>query len=421
MYCPNGAVCLNIDQFFPESPALAPLSPGGVGIPITPQTYMPANNTLMETNMKKRNLFTLCASTLLAGGIASSAWAQDTISVGAVLPLTGPSATVGEDMRRGIEMGVDHVNANGGVLGKKLSVIVEDTGNNPTSALTAARKLATVDKVHAVLGEFSSSITLPVGQYLAKEKVIHMNIGSSSNKIRELGDTSFTLIGLEAAANKFAAQDVWDLGYRNVAVITPNNAYGQGVAEGFREEFEAKGGTIVAEVLYTGGQSTYRRELQQLARANPEAYVYTAYGHESAVINREAKELGLRELPWYAYIMSMCVSDTPAEIAQGQIGMELGSPTGELGEAYGKAFEAKYKEGYKTAFNGFGYDGIVMLAAAMEQGKGTSPEAIMAGMKLVSDAGFMGITGPIALDDEGQRKDPPYDRLKYDDGALVMR
>src|SRR5690606_20928480 len=163
-----------------------------------------------------------------------------------------------------------------------------------------------------------------------------------------------------------------------------------GVAHGFTEEFEKLGGKITAQILYTGGQSTYRRELQQLARAKPDAFLYTAYGHESAVINREAKELGLRNVPWYAYIMSMGFSDTPADIAEGQIGMELGTAQGDLGKAYEDTFKAKFKEGFKTAFNGYGYDGVLMLAAAIEQGKGATPAQIIAGLKAVSEAGFTG-------------------------------
>src|SRR5690554_1990752 len=371
--------------------------------------------------MKKRNFLKLAAGTLLVSGIFSTAWAQDTISIGAVLPLTGPSATVGEDIRRGIELGVEHVNANGGVLGKKLNVIIEDSGNNPTSAISAARKLATVDRVPAVMGEYSSSITLPMAQYLVKEGVVHLNIGSSSNKVRELGPTAFNIIGLEENGNRFAAKDVYELGYRNLAMIAPNNAYGQGVAHGFKDEFEKLGGKISAQVLYTGGQSTYRRELQQLARANPDAFLYTAYGHESAAINREAKELGLRNVPWYAYIMSMSVSDTPADIAEGQIGMELGSVKGDMGKGYEDAFKSKHNEGFKTAFNGYGYDGVLLLAAAIEQAKAATPEAITAGLKAVGEAGFTGVTGPIKFDDEGQRTDPPYDRLKYEGGGLVPR
>lgn len=153
--------------------------------------------------------------------------------MGAVLSLTGANATVGEDVRRAVALAVEHVNAEGGVLGKKFNVIVEDSGGNPTTALNAARKLVSVDKVPVVIGEYSSGISIPLGQYLVKEGITHINIASTSVKIRDLGATSFNLIGLEDKGNKFSAKDAWDQGYRSVAMIAPNNAYGQGVAHGF--------------------------------------------------------------------------------------------------------------------------------------------------------------------------------------------
>lgn len=370
--------------------------------------------------MKRRNFLSVCVGVVLQGTLLS-AIAQDSIQIGAILPLTGPSGTIGEDMRRGIMLGVDEVNSRGGVLGKKLSVIVEDSGNSPTSALTAARKLATVDKVPAVLGEYSSSITLPMAGYLVKESVTHVNIASSSVKIRSLGRSAYSLIGLEDVGNRYAAKDTYAMGWRKIAVIAPNNAYGQGVADGFRNEFEKLGGKVVAQALYTGGQSTYRRELQQLARSRPDAYLYTAYGQESAVINRESRELGLREIPWYAYIMSMCVSDTSPENAEGQVGMELGAIKGELGNAYERAFRAKFREGFKSVFNAYGYDAVLILAAAMTKARGATPAEIQRGLKEVGGGGFVGVTGPIVFDAENQRIDPPYDNLKYEGGKLVLR
>lgn len=220
------------------------------------------------------------AAAALALGLAATplpALAQETIHMGAVLSLTGANATVGEDVRRAVALAVDKVNADGGVLGKKFGVIVEDSGGNATTALNAARKLVSVDKVPVVIGEYSSGITLPMAQYLVKEGVAHLNIASTSIKIRDLGASSFNLIGLEDKGNQFSSKDVWDLGYRNVAMVAPNNAYGQGVVHGFKQEFEKLGGKVVTEVLYTAGQSTYRRELQQMARSNPDAYIYTAW------------------------------------------------------------------------------------------------------------------------------------------------
>ncbi|MYM69131.1 ABC transporter substrate-binding protein [Pseudoduganella sp. FT55W] len=362
-------------------------------------------------------------SSLLFALMLSSALpvlAQDPIRMGAVLSLTGANATVGEDVRRAVDMAVDKVNSQGGVLGKKFAVTVEDSGGNPTTALNAARKLVSVDKVPVVIGEYSSGISIPLGQYLVKEGVVHINIASTSIKLRELGATAYNVIGLENYGNKFSAADTWALGYRKVAIIAPNNAYGQGVAKGFKEEFEKLGGKVVTDVLYTAGQSTYRRELQQIARSAPDAYIYTAYGQEASIINREAYELGLRKTPWYGILLSMCLSDTPAEIAAGQLGMEVGSVDGAAGKAYAETFKARYKDGMKTSYTGYAYDAILMTAAAINKAKSTEPAAVAAALKEIGN-NYAGVTGAISFDADRQRLNPPYAKLKSEGGKVVPR
>lgn len=337
------------------------------------------------------------------------------VEIGAILPLTGASASIGEDQRRGIALAVERLNAAGGVLGKPFSVIIEDSGGRAPTALDAARKLISVNKVPAVLGEYSSGISIPMGQYLVKEGAVHINIGSSSPKVRDIGDTSFSVIGLDDVSAKFAADDVKALGYKKAAFIAPNSAYGQGVAAEFKKNFIAGGGQLVSELLYTPGQSTYRRELQQMAQFEPDVYVYSAYGQEAAVINREAFDLALNKTPWYAIYLTMCTTDTPAQIANGQMGMEV-SAVGPKGDAYRSAYQAKYKEPLKSAYGSYAYDGVMLLAAAIEQAKSTERPAVLAATKTVG-ANFEAATGAIAFDSDGQRTVQPYDKVKYQNGV----
>ena len=138
------------------------------------------------------------------------------------------------------------------------------------------------------------------------------------------------------------------------------------------------------------------------------------------MLNREALELGLREQPWYAILLSMSLSDTPANIAQGQLGMEVGSFVGPAGKAYADAFAAKYKEGMKTSYTGYAYDAVLMTAKAIQQAGSTEPAAVQAALAKVGK-GYEGVTGAIAFDDGRQRLDPPYARLKYDGGKVVPR
>ncbi len=370
-------------------------------------------------NFKLRHIATaVCVTASMVA--ASAASAEDTIQMGAVLSLTGSSATVGEDVRRAVDIAVDEINDDGGVLGKKFEVIVEDSAGNTTSALNAARKLVSVDEVPVIIGEYSSGITLPMAQYIVKEGVNHINVASTSVKIRDLGDTAFNLIGLEDAGNKFSSSDVYSQGMKRIALIAPNNAYGQGVAEGFRDEYEKLGGEIVSEILYTEGQSTYRRELQQMARTKPDGYVYTAYPQEAAVMNREASELGLQNDPWYGILLSMCLSDTPDDIAEGQIGMEVGSLRGDKGEAYKKTFTERHPDGMKSSYTGYAYDAVMMTAKAIEQAGSTDVEAVTEALKEVGQD-YEGVTGEITFDDDLQRIDPPYDALISKDGEIVRR
>lgn len=356
----------------------------------------------------KELFISAAASALLSIANASIA---DTVSLGAVLPLTGASASVGADQRRGIEMAVEQINAHKGVLGKKLQVIVEDSGGVAATALGSARKLVSVNKVPVVLGELSSGITIPVGEYVARQGDVHINIGSSSPQIRKIGDGSFSVIGLDDLSARFAAGDLSAQNLKNVAFIAPNNSYGQGVASEFKKRFESLGGKVSSLVLYTEGQSTYRRELQQMSRSEPQAYVYTAYGQEAATINREAFELGLSKKKWYGIYLTMCTSDTVPQAAQGQEGLEVAS-IGEGGKSYEQAYRQKYKEAPKSAYGSYAYDGVMLAVAAINKAGSTDPAKIRAAMRAVVP--YRGVTGTIAFDDMGQRKDQPYDKVKFD-------
>lgn len=361
------------------------------------------------------------ATRFLAAGLlaaAAAAQAQD-VTIGAVLPLTGASASIGEDQRRGIELATERVNAAGGVLGRKLRVIIEDSGGRAPTALDGAKKLVTVDKVPVVLGEYSSGITIPTAQYVIKEGASHLNIGSSSPRVRDIGVGSFSLIGLDNVSAKFGAADVYEQKYRKAAFIAPNNAYGQGVAEEFKKAFEALGGQVVTSILYTAGQSTYRRELQQIERSAPDVYVYSAYGQEAAIINREAFDLGLNKTPWYAIYLTMCTTDTPAQIANGQIGMEVSS-IGPNGKSYEETYTRKYNEKMKSAYGSYAYDGVMFAAAAIKQAGSTDNAKVRAALAEVGRK-FEGVTGEISFDQDRQRAVQPYLRMRYQNGAVVSR
>jgi branched-chain amino acid transport system substrate-binding protein len=341
--------------------------------------------------------------------LATPGMAADLV-IGAVLPLSGSSATQGEDQRRGMELAVAEINAAGGVFGNPVKLIIEDSGGRAPSGLDAAKKLVSVDKVPVIVGEYSSGITIPVGQYLVQEGKIHINIGSSSNKIRALGGAAFSVIGLEAVSSKSAAADIIAQNWKKVVIVGPNNAYGQGMAQGVKEELEKLGGAVISTLLYSEGQTSYRRELQQAAQLQPDAFIYSAYGKDAAVINREAFELGVNKTPWYGIYLSMCIGDTKPEYVIGQYGLDL-NYVGPNGKGYEEAYKKKYGMSFKTSFSGYGYDAVKMLAAAAAKAESADPAALKTALIDIGK-NYDGATGMITFDAERQRSEQPYLKLR---------
>ncbi|WP_109466141.1 ABC transporter substrate-binding protein [Albibacillus kandeliae] len=356
----------------------------------------------------------LTATTLLG---APAAFAD--ITLGAVIPLSGSNATPGEDQRRGIEIAVKEINDAGGILGEPLKVIIEDSAGKPQTAIDAARKLVTVDKVPLVIGSYSSGITLPMGEYLVQEGIPHLNPASTSGLVRKIGPTSFSMVGLDNVSTEFAAKEVIANGWKNVAVLAVNNAFGQGVAHEFEKHLEEMGGDVKTSVLFTGGQPSYRRELQQLEATDPDAYVFTAYGTDAALIMQESYELGLQtDAPWYSILITMMNKDTAAEFKQGLTGMDVGY-LGAGGEGYKAAYEAAYGEGFLSAYGGYAHDAVLFAAKAIEMAGTTDKEPLLEAIRKLGDEGFDGATGEIKLDADGQRMSQPYLKFKVDGNALV--
>lgn len=339
------------------------------------------------------------------------------ITLGAVLPLTGNSASIGQDQQRGIELAVAEINAGDGVLGKKLVVASEDSEGRADAAIQAAQKLVNVDKVPAVIGEYSSGNTIPMQQFLAEQGVVGVNPGSSSADVRNTGDLQFSVIGDELKAGVFTAEHLYEEGHRSISILAPNNAYGTGVSEAVGDSFEELGGTVNDTVIFNEGQADYRQELSRLEDSAPDAYVVTMYSQDGAVINREMFEAGMTDSSIFAIYLSMTTADSDPTAVEGHEGMDV--LTSEAGhDDYADQYESIFGESFSSSFNGYAYDAVKMLAEAINTAGSEDPQAIADALMEISQ-GYEGVTGPIEFDADGQRSQQDYMVGVIEDGAIV--
>src|SRR2546423_9049313 len=110
--------------------------------------------------MREHQWKTAAAAIILAGGLVTGAAAQETIKIGVIEPLTGAAAASGNYVTNGARIAADEINAQGGMLGKKLELVVEDNKSNPTEAAAVAEKLIVHDKVPALMGAWGSRLKL---------------------------------------------------------------------------------------------------------------------------------------------------------------------------------------------------------------------------------------------------------------------
>jgi branched-chain amino acid transport system substrate-binding protein len=345
---------------------------------------------------------------------------QGELTIGAALPTTGDSASIGEDQARGAELAVERVNSEDGVLGKRLDVTVEDTQSDTVAAVQAARKLVSVDKVPVVIAEYLSARTIAIGKYLDRTGVVQINPGSSSTDIKAIGPYSFSSIALDDIAGEFAAQTLYDAGYRSIAFLGPNNPYGAEFERVITTKFEELGGQITESILYTEGEPTYRTELERLQGSEPELYVYATYVPDGVTINEEAFELGIDPQDLYGIYLSICIEEVDPAATAGQQGQDL-TYTGPEAEEFVNAYEAKYGESVRTPYSAFVYDAVLMAAEAINEAGSEDPDAIRDALDTLGQGeGFSGSTGTITLDEDGQRVEQEQGLFEVDDEGKMQ-
>src|SRR5665213_1218627 len=146
---------------------------------------------------------------VLISGLAGQAAAQN-IKIGVNEPLTGPFAGSGTYVVNGAKIAADEINAKGGVLGKKIELVIEDNKSNPTEAAAVAEKLITRDKVPVIMGAWGSSLTLAVMPKLMEYKVPMLVETSSSDKITTLGNPYIFRISPPSAVEAVAFGKIID-------------------------------------------------------------------------------------------------------------------------------------------------------------------------------------------------------------------
>ena len=261
--------------------------------------------------MKYRTLKTALAvfgATLLA----ATASAQDTIKIGVSEPLTGAFAASGNYVTQGAKIAEDQINAAGGVLGKKIQLVVEDNKSNPTEAVSTAEKLIVRDKVPVMMGAWSSTLTLAVMPKLMEYKVPMVVETSSSGKITTSGNPYIFRISPTSEMEAKAFQPlVTKLGIKKADFLNTNNDFGIGSANEFSKMLKANGVQVGVMETMDPKATDFSAQLTRIKASGGDALFVTTAVEQNTLILKQAKDqqLGHR-------IITTGGSNSPDQLAE---------------------------------------------------------------------------------------------------------
>jgi branched-chain amino acid transport system substrate-binding protein len=349
--------------------------------------------------MIHRYLLTLLLTLTFAA--AARAANSEPIKIGHFASLTGKDAAFGVATRKGILLAVEELNANGGILGRKVEYLVEDIQSKPGESATAVKKLISRDKVVAMLGANASSNSLEAAPICQNARVPMMAISSTSPSVTEKGDYIFRICFIDpfqgAVLAKFAHTH---LKARRVALLTSvSSPYSVGLSNVFRQRFTELGGQIVAEQKYAEGDKDFKAQLTAIRAQQPDAIAATGFYTEAALICLQARSLGLT-IPivggdgWEAPQLT----ELGGKAVEGTYYSTHYSPYNEAAEvqSFVRKFKARWDNETPEAVSALGYDAMMLYADAFKRAGTTDGPKFRDAIAATKN--FPGVTGRTTID-----------------------
>ncbi len=367
---------------------------------------------------------------------------SEPIKISTLTPLTGAGGPYGPTMAKVAKAVVDEVNAAGGVLGRKVTLVSEDDQTNPDAAVRAARKLIDVDKVSAIIGTWASAVTTAVAP-LCWESKTFLCTTSGADSITLLPHQGYlirtqpnTVLQVTRAGDFLVS-----LGAKKTYTLVPQTPFAQRSIEILADLMKKAGGTHGSQI-YDDKKNTYRTEVDQALRFGPDAIFAAGYTPDTVVLLKDLYRAGYKgKIIGQAYAINQKLID---QVGQAEVveGVYTFAPS--VAEGSGAFERVKKMTGLDNPdpYTSQVYDHVTMVLMAMAVAKDTTGTAIKDNVRKISQGGgkpidnavdglkaiaagekvdYAGASGPCDFDDKGDILDCKfrYEQIKGGKATLV--
>ncbi|MBI4986921.1 MAG: ABC transporter substrate-binding protein [Rhodocyclales bacterium] len=323
----------------------------------------------------------LCAAAF-GLGIACTALAADPIKIGSVLSVTGPAAFLGDPELKTLQLYVEKINKEGGVLGRQLELVHYDDGSDATKANSFGKRLIEDDKVDVIVGGTTTGATMAMVPLVEKAGLPFVSLAGAVVIVEPVKKWVFKTPHTDRMAAEKVFEDMKKRGITKVALLSETSGFGQSG----RKETEAMAGkmgiTLVASETYGPKDTDMSPQLTKIKNtAEVQALFVFGLGQGPAIVNKSARQLGVSMPIYHAHGVAseefIKLSGPAAEgvrlpAAALLVAEKLAAkdPQKPVVVAYSKAYRERYKEDVST-FGGHAYDGLMMTVDAIKRAGGT--------------------------------------------------
>ena len=365
--------------------------------------------------------------------VASSAFAADKkpVVIGLQGPITGPWAYEGQMAKQSCEIAAALINQKGGILdGRMVEIRVVDDAGEPKTGALAAQKLVGQKDVVASVSTYGSSVCETASTIYEKFKKVNIGYGVTAVRLTQRDfKYFFRTCGRDDSQGQFFADTVpARFNARRIAIMHDNTAFGKGLAEDTKKALDSMVQAGKVEIVYfdavTPGEKDFRVSLTQLRETKPDAWYFTGYYAEAALLVTQAREIGIT-CPFIggnAAINDEFVKIAGLDLAKGcymtnePLPADLPYPQA---KEFLKAYKDKYGEIPSSPWPIYAADAVNIIAYAVDKTKSMNSDVLADYLRDKVD-GVPGITGPIGFTAQGDREGVPFYLYVVDDQGHIV-
>src|SRR5437763_8809558 len=237
----------------------------------------------------RRAVLGLLAGTLVPG--SALAQSKERVLIGVSGPLTAQYAQYGAQWKKGFDVALDEINAAGGINGRPLAYLFEDSQSDPRQTVTIARKYVADERVVVEVGDFSSAASMAASPIYQAAGLVQFGFSNSHPDFTKGGDYVWSNAVNQKDEMPLLADFVRDLGLKKVAILHLNNDWGRTAKDLLVEAIKQRGGEVVGSEGYLADEKDFRSAIVRLRSANPDSIALIAYYPDGAQLTRQIRQV----------------------------------------------------------------------------------------------------------------------------------